>query len=160
MNEQGPSLTPSLERLRADILGGRLDRRAVLKRGAALGLSAPLIASLLAACGGSVNKATATTASGATGGSTPTTGAAASTSTTGGTSATPTTSGTSSSPTTAPASPSASGGSGSGTGSTPGHGRGKADLLRILYWQAPTILNVHFSQGTKYSAASSLVPSR
>jgi peptide/nickel transport system substrate-binding protein len=32
-----------------------------------------------------------------------------------------------------------------------------ADLLRILYWQAPTILNVHFSQGTKDSAASSLV---
>ena len=29
-----------------------------------------------------------------------------------------------------------------------------ADLLRILYWQAPTILNVHFAQGTKDQEAS------
>lgn len=40
-----------LEELRAEILGGRLNRRDVLRRSLALGLSAPVIASLLAACG-------------------------------------------------------------------------------------------------------------
>ena len=46
------------DRLEADVLAGRLDRRQVLKRGAMLGLSAPVIAGLLAACGGSSEKAT------------------------------------------------------------------------------------------------------
>ncbi len=40
-----------LTRLREDVLAGTLNRRDVLKRGAVLGLSAPIIASLLAACG-------------------------------------------------------------------------------------------------------------
>lgn len=35
--------------------------------------------------------------------------------------------------------------------------RGAADLLRILYWQAPTILNTHLSVGTKDFDASRLV---
>src|SRR5205085_2855552 len=62
------------------------------------------------------------------------------------------------------ASPTTSTGQASPTTSTapaatpvPGHGRGKADLLRVLYWQAPTILNPHFAQGDKDSSASSLV---
>jgi peptide/nickel transport system substrate-binding protein len=161
LNEQGSSLTRALERLRADILGGRLDRRAVLKRGAALGLSAPIIATLLAACGGDDDKATATTASGS-GGATTTTGsapaatattggapAATATTSSGGTTSSPTTSGTIASPTSASSGPAPT--------AMPGHGRGKADLLRILYWQAPTILNVHFAQGTKDQAAASLV---
>ena len=50
-----------------DALAGRLTRREILRRGAALGLSAPLIAALLAACGGSA--ATPTAAGGASGGS-------------------------------------------------------------------------------------------
>ena len=36
-----------------------------------------------------------------------------------------------------------------------GAGRGKGDQLKILYWQAPTILNPHLSQGSKdYDAAA------
>jgi peptide/nickel transport system substrate-binding protein len=153
--------------LRDDVLNGKLDRRSVLKRAMALGLSAPVIAGLLAACGGDDDKATATTGSGATGGNpTPTTGSApAATATTGTTAASPTTGGTTASPTTGGSGTTASPTTGSTTPDTganttryaPGQGRGKGDLLRILYWQAPTILNPHFSQGTKDSAASSLV---
>jgi peptide/nickel transport system substrate-binding protein len=35
--------------------------------------------------------------------------------------------------------------------------RGQGDLLRIIYWQAPTILNSHLAQGTKDYDASRLV---
>jgi peptide/nickel transport system substrate-binding protein len=35
--------------------------------------------------------------------------------------------------------------------------RGAADLLRILYWQAPTILNTHLAVGTKDFDASRLI---
>ncbi len=48
-------------------------------------------------------------------------------------------------PTTAPAAAAAGG------------GRGKGDLLKILYWQAPTILNSHLAQGTKDYDAARLV---
>jgi peptide/nickel transport system substrate-binding protein len=141
----------TLELLREEILLGRLDRRGVLKRALALGLSAPVVAGLLAACGDDDDDDAETTAATATtsGGAQPAaTTAPAATATTGGT--------------TAPA-PTSAGGATTTTGGTeapagkPGHGRGMADLVRILYWQAPTILNVHFSQGTKDSAASSLI---
>ncbi|HRA30399.1 MAG TPA: peptide ABC transporter substrate-binding protein [Thermomicrobiales bacterium] len=134
-----------IDELRAEALEGRLDRRSVLKRGIALGLSAPIIAGLLAACGGS-EKATSTPAAAATspsGGGEATKPAA--TAPSGGSEATK------------PVEASPTTGGGSGEATEPGHGRGKADLLRILYWQAPTILNPHFSQGTKDSAASSLI---
>ncbi|MCX7789525.1 MAG: ABC transporter substrate-binding protein, partial [Chloroflexaceae bacterium] len=36
-------------------------------------------------------------------------------------------------------------------------GRGEGDTLRILYWQAPTILNTHLAVGTKDVDASRLV---
>ncbi|PDW02066.1 hypothetical protein CJ255_15890 [Candidatus Viridilinea mediisalina] len=36
-------------------------------------------------------------------------------------------------------------------------GRGAGDLLRILYWQAPTILNAHLGVGTKDFDASRLI---
>jgi peptide/nickel transport system substrate-binding protein len=38
-----------------------------------------------------------------------------------------------------------------------GGGRGAGGSLKILYWQAPTILNTHLSQGTKDYDAGSLV---
>jgi len=38
--------------------------------------------------------------------------------------------------------------------STPGASGGNADTLRLLYWQAPTILNPHLSQGLKDFHAS------
>jgi hypothetical protein len=35
--------------------------------------------------------------------------------------------------------------------------RGGGEALRLLYWQAPTILNTHFAVGTKDVAASRVV---
>jgi peptide/nickel transport system substrate-binding protein len=137
---------PNLESLREKILAGQLTRRGVLKRAVALGLSAPAIAALLAACGSDDDddddggdNPTATTASG--GGTTPAAG---------GTEAATVDSGEGTeeaSPTSAP----------SGGGTTPGQGRGKGDLVRLLVWQAPTILNTHFSQGDKDGLASRLI---
>jgi ABC-type transport system substrate-binding protein len=49
-----------------------LSRRNFVKRAAALGLSIPAVATLLAACGGSDDKATATKGAAAGGGTTPT----------------------------------------------------------------------------------------
>jgi peptide/nickel transport system substrate-binding protein len=71
----------------------RMNRRAVLKRALALGLSAPIISALLAACGGDDDDDdTDPTATGAAGDSTPTAGGAA-TSTTAAGGETPTTGG-------------------------------------------------------------------
>ncbi|MFN8483526.1 MAG: hypothetical protein U0768_10840 [Anaerolineae bacterium] len=44
-----------------------------------------------------------------------------------------------------------------GAASTAGQGRGKGDTLKILYWQAPTILNSHLAVGTKDFHAASVV---
>jgi len=126
MDDQG------LRTLYNQALSGALTRRDVLKRAAALGLAAPTIAALLAACGSSSNK-TATSASSQT--------TAASTASTGGGAATP-------------AATSASGGatpaaSAAATQASAGAGRGKGGQLKLLWWQAPTILNSHLSQGTK-----------
>ncbi len=157
---------PAIDRLRDEILHGRLTRRQVMKRSLALGLSAPIIAALLAACGGDDDDdggdTSPTAASGAatTAPAEATTPAAAATepmaaATEPMAAATePVAAGTAPP---AAASPTAASTGGTGAGETPGHGRGVADLLRILYWQAPTILNVHFAQGTKDQAASSLV---
>ncbi len=145
-----------LDLLREEILNGKLNRRAVLKRAMVMGLSAPVIAGLLAACGDDDDDG---------GDDAP--------------AASPTT-GTSAEATEAPeeedgetpeaeateapdagetpeAEATATTGTGGAPSDTPGKGRGVADLLKILYWQAPTILNTHFSQGTKDSAAASLV---
>ncbi|HYI14482.1 MAG TPA: peptide ABC transporter substrate-binding protein [Thermomicrobiales bacterium] len=140
-----------LDLLREEILNGKLNRRTVLKRAMLMGLSAPVIAGLLAACGGDDDdgddapEASPTTGSSAEAteapeeeeGETPEAEA-----------------------TEAPdeeESPEAEETEATGTDAPAGQGRGVADLLKILYWQAPTILNTHFSQGTKDSAAASLV---
>jgi peptide/nickel transport system substrate-binding protein len=133
---------PALDDLRLEILERRLSRRDVLRRAMALGLSAPVIATLLAACGGDDDdddaeaeattqpaaQATATIAAPATAtsGTAPTTAAGE----------TPT----AAAEPTATAEPAAEAG---------GHG-----LVKLLWWQAPTILNPHLSQGGKdYDAA-------
>ncbi|HET9015101.1 MAG TPA: peptide ABC transporter substrate-binding protein [Thermomicrobiaceae bacterium] len=116
--------------LRQAAISGTMSRRELLKRSAALGLGAPAIAALLAACGGS--SAPSTTTSGS------------STSTT--TTATPA----AASAATPSATPSAS----TTTAST--GARGGAGLLRLLWWEAPTILNAHLSSGTKDFDASRL----
>ncbi len=117
-----------IQRLYEDALGGALNRRQVLKRAAALGLSAPAIAALLAACGGGGNSTTTSSTS-------------------------TTSSGTGSvgSPSSSPGSSTPGAGS---SGSTAGAGRGKGGELKLLWWEAPTILNAHLSSGTKDFDAS------
>ncbi len=130
---------PRIQKLYNQAVTGVLTRRQVLKRAAALGLAAPAIAALLAACGSSKSTpttasastsastaSTATTSSGSTGAASPTT-AAASTATTA--SSTATSAGT--------------------QASTSGGTRGQGGTLNLLWWEAPTILNSHLSQGTK-----------
>ena len=124
---------PTLSWLRHEALAGRLSRRDALKRGAALGLSAPVVAALLAACGSS-SDSTATTGAGGAPPLPPVCRVARRR------------------PRPrrlAPVPPAARRPAARPLAArpaplpVPGHGRGKADLLRILYWQAPTILNVH-----------------
>ncbi len=115
-----------LKQLEAAARAGQLSRREVLKRAAALGLSAPVIASLLAAC--ARQQATPTTAPAA---QTPA----------------PTTPAPAASPTSAAA-----------ASPTPAAGkRGEGGLVKLLWWQAPTILNPHLAQGTKDFDASRIV---
>lgn len=154
------SETMTLDTLRQRALRGELSRRGVLKRAVALGLSAPVVAGLLAACGGDDDDDTAATATTgmttggdatatvgeAEGDATATTGeaegdATATTGTGAGTDATATT----------------GGGSGTSEPETPGMGRGEGDMLRILYWQAATNLNPHYSQGNNNSAPAAMV---
>ena len=139
----------NLETLRDNILTGRLTRRGVLKRAVALGLSAPVIAGLLAACGddedagdGDSGDPTATGAGEGAGQGTMATGDS-----------------TPSAPAEYEDEDDAEGTPTSGTSgeAVPGQGRGQGDLLRLLVWQAPTILNTHFSQGDKDALASSLI---
>jgi len=103
---------------------GRLTRRDVLKRGAAVGLSASTLATLLAACAREEAAPTQEPA-----GQTPVaaqTPAAAQT------------------PQAAATEP-------------PAAQRGGGGELRLLWWQAPTILNAHLSSGTKDFDASRVV---
>ena len=109
---------------------GKLSRRSVLKRGVALGLSAPAIAALLAACGSSSSNTPAATTASTT----------AATSAPGGTTAT-----SSSSTGATPAATTAATASAAASGGT----RGGGGALRLLWWQAPTIINCHLSSGTK-----------
>ncbi|HUG15052.1 MAG TPA: peptide ABC transporter substrate-binding protein [Thermomicrobiales bacterium] len=138
-----------LGRLQEEVLLGRLTRRDVLKRGAALGLSAPVIAGLLAACGdddpvATVAPETAATATSGPGDEPTATTEAAPTTAPGDPTNTP-----APAPTTPPADPTAT--------TDPGEPRGGGGLLRLLWWQAPTILNPHLAQGTKDFDASCLV---
>lgn len=126
---------PDLDALQA-IASSRQGRRELLKRGLALGLTAPVLSALLAACGGDDEDETPTATS------TPASGAEATTATTGAGSEATTTTETAASPSTnetpAPEETEAS--------STGDRGGG---LLRILWWQAPVVLNGHLSVAGK-----------
>jgi len=121
------TMMEELQRLEAAARSGQLSRREVLKRAAALGLSAPAIASLLAAC--ARGEATPTPAPAAPTPAAQTPAAAASP-----------TAAAAATPTTAPAGR-----------------RGEGGLVKLLWWQAPTILNPHLAQGTKDFDASRIV---
>jgi len=128
---------PRMHDLYRQALSGALSRRDILKRAAGLGLGAPAIAALLAACGG-----TTATPTNATTSSTTTTSTGASTTTTTG----------AATATTGAASPVAA-----ATTATSGGKRGGGGQLKLLWWQAPTILNGHLAQGTKDFDASRVV---
>ncbi|HET9013989.1 MAG TPA: peptide ABC transporter substrate-binding protein [Thermomicrobiaceae bacterium] len=117
--------------------GGSLTRREVLKRAAALGLGAPAIAALLAACGGGSPSSAATTTSSSSSSS----GASTSTTTT----------------TTSAASPAAGASPAAAATTAAATTRGQGGQLKLLWWEAPTILNAHLAQGTKDFDASRVV---
>lgn len=123
-------------------LAGHIGRRMLLKRAMVLGLSAPVISGLLAACGGD-DDAEPTVSAGATGESAST--ETTSTSEPDAATSTEATETTGEAETTAPSE------------GVPGAGRGAGETLRILNWQAPTNLNPHFSQGYHNSAPAQMV---
>jgi peptide/nickel transport system substrate-binding protein len=134
-----------LTRLREDVLNGTLSRRDVLKRGAVLGLSAPVIAGLLAACGDDEGDDDAPEATSTTG-----TGGAQETAGTDEGEATETEA-TDDGEDEGDGDATATEGSGS---DEPAGERGGGGHLRLLYWQAPVIMNPHLANGTKDFHAS------
>jgi peptide/nickel transport system substrate-binding protein len=144
-------VSSKLELLRDQILEGSLSRRDVLKRAMLLGLSAPVITGLLAACGGDDDEeepteetaaATATTAGPGTATEEPEEEASPEAEATEADAAEET--------------PEAEATEGTG-GQEPVGERGGGGLLKLLWWQAPTILNSHLAQGTKDYDASGLM---
>lgn len=137
-----------LDELRSAIQARAVTRREVLKRAVALGLTAPAIAGLLAACGGDDDDddaaPTATTGSAAE--ATPTTGAAEPTATTGSAAEPTATTGGAAEPTATAAAAEAT--------PTVAAEAGGDGLVKLLWWQAPTILNNHLAQGGKDFDAS------
>lgn len=133
----------SLEQLRIEIRTSHLSRRDVLKRAMGLGLSAPVIASLLAGCGGDdddddANEPTATEAS-----------AAQPTATQGSDEPTTTEEDAGEPTATAPADePTATDGPAEPTATElSSAGRGQGGTLRLIYVNAATILNPHLASG-------------
>ena len=120
-----------LDQLREDAGTGRLSRRDVLKRGVALGLSAPVLAGLLAACGSDNNDATNT----APAADTVASGGSGATTTTGSTSASPTVPG-GASPVAGATHTTGTAATTPTTASAEGGQRGGSGLLRLIYWQA------------------------
>ncbi len=133
-------MTPSdeIRSLERALAAGRLSRREFIRRAVALGLSASAIAAALAACG--------TTA--------PPTSPPAGQTTTAATTGTTTAGTTTTTTTTAAASRPPAGTPAASAGPTR---RGGGGTLRLLQWQAPTILNPHLSSGTTSTLASRIV---
>lgn len=128
-----------LQGLRSDITTEGLSRRAVLKRAMALGLSAPAIAVLLAACGSDDSDAEPTATAGDA--------APASTATTSSPAAEPTA--TAGQPTAEPTATTAAAAPTATAEAEPAATRGGGGKVNLLYWQATVILNPHLSQGSK-----------
>ncbi len=153
-----------VDRLRAEVLENKLNRRDVLKRSLALGLTAPAIATLLAACGGDDDDdSDATEAAEETEASSGQdeaeteeaveTEAAAEGTEAEMTEAESTEAESTESESTEAATEGAETEESSDAEEPAGERGGMGDLL-LLYWQAPTILNIHLSQGTKDDHAS------
>lgn len=140
VNELTSEPDSSIGDLRSRALAGELNRRQVLKRGVALGLTAPVIATLLAACGGDDDDEdpTATSAGEESAG-------------------TEEGAGTEESPESGSTEPAGDESTAPAEGSGGSGERGSGDTLHILNWQAPTNLNPHFSQGYHNSAPAQIV---
>jgi peptide/nickel transport system substrate-binding protein len=138
-----------LDRLRAEALGGILNRRQVMKRAVALGLTAPVIATLLAACGDDEDDAEPTTAP-------PAAEATATTADEDDDEETPEAEETpeDEDDEEEEATPEPSADPTATTAPDPAAEAGGGGMLRLLWWQAPTILNPHVAQGTKDFDAS------
>ena len=161
---------------------GRLSRRELIQRAVALGCSATAITAALEACGGGVAPTiaptaatSAATAAATTAATTAATRAAGGTATAGGASVATATRATGATPgaggtATRAASPTTGGvatnglgapttatvGAAGGIGPGPAK-RGAAGTLKILYWQAPSTMNPHFSSGGQNSDPARLV---
>ena len=115
-----------------DLKAGRIERRQFVRKLVGAGISLPMIVGLLAACGS--DKSTTSKAT--------------------------TTAGTQAPAAASSGSPAAGGASAAVVGhQTPGFNptkRGGGGTVKLLYWQAPTILNGHLSDGAKDRQASSV----
>ena len=129
-----------LSEVQRELSAGQISRRDFVRRAAALGLSASAIAGALAACGGT-STATVPATTGAAS-SAPSTAPAGGAATAGATVAATRTAG-------AAGSPAASGGGVAAPQTGGPTKRGGGGTLKILQWQAPTVMNIHFSSGTK-----------
>jgi peptide/nickel transport system substrate-binding protein len=149
MAQRETTTSEGLPPLCDSLVAGQIGRRDFVRRAAALGLSASAIGVALVACGGETTPTTAPTVVATTGagGTQPTLAIASSArpsaAATTGAAATPTGGAGG-----AAASPAASGGPTK---------RGGGGTLKLLQWQAPTVLNPQLSQGTKDDLACSLV---
>jgi peptide/nickel transport system substrate-binding protein len=134
-----------------EVRAGALSRRDVLKRALGLGLSAPAVAALLAACGGDDDDdddddadAEEPTEAEPSGGEPTATSAPVAPS--GNTAATQTAEAQAAEPT---ATEGEEAEEPTATESSEPMVRGGGGKITLLYWQAPTILNLHLAQGTK-----------
>jgi peptide/nickel transport system substrate-binding protein len=144
-----PDQVQSLQR---ELIAGQINRRDFIRRALALGLTASAVGAALAACG--TTTPTATTAPASVAASAAPSSAAASASTGGAASAAPSVAASAapSSAAAAAATPAASAAASAAAAvpSMPGPTkRGGGGALKLIQWQAPTILNPHLSSGTK-----------
>jgi peptide/nickel transport system substrate-binding protein len=146
---QGKRQADETSSLVTSLASGQLRRRDFIRRAAALGISASGIAAALAACGGATATATTTQSTTSTAASTSAAGGVATTSAASSTSKASSTSAASSAATTASASSTSAASAGSTSTSAGPTKRGGGGTLKLLQWQAMTILNPHLSSGTK-----------
>jgi peptide/nickel transport system substrate-binding protein len=159
-----------IQALTSDLVAGQVNRREFIKRAVALGLSASAITAILAACGASAtatpaptarpsaaaSAAASSSAAASTGGAASAAPSAAAASASARPSVAASAAASTSAAPSAAASASAAPSAVASTGPRPTK-RGGGGQVKILYWQAPVILNSHLAQGTKDFDASRIV---
>jgi peptide/nickel transport system substrate-binding protein len=135
----------AFDQLLAEARGGRLSRRELIRRGAALGLTTSALGAILAAC------ATTPTATTAPASVAPASAAAASAAAPAASSAPAASAAAATS-----ARPSAASAPSAAASAAPGK-RGGGGIVKLLWWQGPVILNPHLAAGTKDFDASRIV---